>query len=286
MAIACAFIVLYLFVKGIGSVSWDFLTTDPRAGDTSRGIIGGILTPLVGSIILITGGTLIAFPIGVATAIFLSEYRKPAWLAMVVENAMEVLFGVPSVVLGLFGIAVFTNPEFILLSNKVSSSGKATGQSFLVASAIMSLVALPLITRSAQEAMASVSQIQREASYALGKARFSTIRRIVLPAARPGIVTGTILGIGRIAGDTAIIFLILGGSMTMGSGNSWASPSHWLDTAKDGGSTLTSYTYFASPVGEGNAADNAYGAAFVLIVLVLAINAAVAFVGRRARTEG
>ena len=278
-----AFIVIELFVRGIASIDWSFLTTDPAPGTVKEGLQGGILTPVAGTLLLILGGTLLAFPIGIATAIFLAEYREPAWLARVAETSIEVVFGVPSIIFALFGVAIFTNPQLVGLSEEVGSSGKATGRSFLVASAMMAMLALPLIVRSTQEAMNSVSQIQREASYALGKSRFTTIRKIVVPASSAGIATGTILGIGRIAGDTAIVWLLLGGTMEMGSGEDWWRPDRWDETIRSSGSTLTSYTYFASPVSEGNAEGKAFGAAFILILIIIVVNAAVGRFSRRSQ---
>jgi phosphate transport system permease protein len=135
--------------------------------------------------------------------------------------------------------------------------------------------------RGSQAAIAGVSTVQREASYALGKGRLATIRRVVLPAARPGVVTGTILGIGRIAGDTAIVWLLLGGSVLAPPDGGWWEPQNWLDTLRGDGSTLTTYVFYTSPVGEGNADSFAYGGAFVLMVLMLLINFGVSRFARR-----
>src|SRR5262249_53333496 len=199
-----------------------------------------------GSVIVIVIGTLIAFPVGLATAIFLAEYRRPAWLATVAESAIDVIFGVPSIVFALFGVAVFTSSNLIFLSSKVGSSGLASGKSFLVAGIVFSLMALPPIVKASQEALFAVSNLQREASLALGTSKFRTIRRIVLPQARSGIATGTVLGIGRIAGDTAIVWLLLGGAIQM-TRSDWYTPGAWGDTLRETGSTLTSYLYFTSP---------------------------------------
>ena len=159
-------------------------------------------------------GVAIALPLGVGTAIFLAEYRRPAWLAHAVESAVEVIFGVPSIVFALFGLAIFTNSFFGFLSDSVESSGIAFGRSFLVAGIMMSLLALPPITRATEESIRSIPHDLREASYALGKGRLATLTRVILPGARPGIATGVILGAGKIAGDTAIVWLLLGGVIT------------------------------------------------------------------------
>jgi phosphate transport system permease protein len=276
------FIVIDLAVKGLGAVSWEFLTTPASASESiNAGLQGGVRDQIVGTLLLILGGIAIAAPIGIGTAIFLAEYRRPAWLARAAETSLEVIFGVPAVIFALFGVAIFTNPQFIFLSDEVGSSGLAYGKSFFVASTMMAMLALPLVVRSTQEAMRAVSQVQREASYALGKSRFTTIRRIVLPSSRAGIATGVILGIGRIAGDTAIVFLLLGGTLAFGSGAEWFEPGNWGDTLQNTGGSLTSYVYFASPVGEGNSEEKSYGAAFVLVVIMVLINLAVSLIARR-----
>ena len=128
--------VVYLGIKGIGSLSWSFLTTSPNPGDQAS-LGGGILEPLMGTVILAVLGTLIALPLGVAVPVFLAEYRRPAWLARFTELAVEVIFGVPSIVFTIFGVALFTNPKLIFLSSGVASSPKAFGRSFLVAGVVL-----------------------------------------------------------------------------------------------------------------------------------------------------
>jgi phosphate transport system permease protein len=271
----------WLAWEGTGRLSISFLTTDPRAGSELVGVAGGIRGPIVGTLIVTAIGTGIAFPLGIATAVFLAEYGRPVRLARAVETAIDLLFGIPAVVFALFALAVFTAPWLSPLSAEVSSSGQAYGRSFLVAGIMMSLLALPLITRATQESIASVPGDLREASYALGKGKLATIRRVVIPGARSGIVTGAILGAGRVAADTAIAFLVLGGVIALA--DRWYEPSHWSQTLHGSGQTLTSYIYFASPAGEGNNQSAALGAAFVLIVLMLFVNAGIAFASRRGR---
>jgi phosphate transport system permease protein len=265
--------------NGLRSIDLGFLTTDPSPGSLEEGLVGGVRGPLVGTLLVMLIGGGIALPIGVATAIFLTEYRRPAWLANAVESGVEVLFGIPSIVFALFGLAVFSAPWTIPLSSEVESSGRAYGKSFLVCGIMLSLIALPPIVRSTQEAIKAVPQDLREASFALGKSRLATVRRVLLPGARPGIATGLIIGLGRIAGDTAIIWLLLGGVISFSEGW-WHHPEGVL---RGTGSTLTSYISYASPVGEGNSAEKAYGAALVLMALMLVLNAVV---GRTARRGG
>ena len=269
----------WLVWNGAGRLSLSFLTTDPIPGSLQQGVVGGIRGPLVGTLLVTAIGLAIAFPLGVGTAVFLTEFRRPASLARAADAAIDLLFGVPAVVFALLALAVFTTPWLSPLSSTVATSGQAYGRSFLVAGIVMSLLALPPITRATQEAIEAVPHDLREASYALGKGHVATIRRVVLPGARPGMATGAILGAGRIAADTAIAFMVLGAVITFADG--WYAPSHWSQTVRDGGATLTSYVYYMSPAGEGNERSAALGAALVLILLMLLVNAGIAFASRR-----
>ena len=165
---------------------------------------------------------------------------------------------------------LFTQPVFSGLS--VSSQGvSAYGRSFIIAGIIMSLIALPLMVGSTREALLAIPNHIREASYALGKNKWTTIRHVLLPSIRPGIATGAALGMGRIVGDTAIVIVLLGGTLRNQPGNGvWP-----FDFLQGTGSTLTSYVYNNSPVGEGNAPQKAYAAAFVLLLIVIGLNFAV-----------
>jgi phosphate transport system permease protein len=150
------------------------------------------------------------------------------------------------------------------------SEDSAFGRSFMIAGVVMSLIALPLVVGATREALLQVPNHVREASLALGKTKASTIRAVLLPAIRPGIATGTALGMGRIIGDTAIVVLLLGNTLTT-QPNETGVPI--LGLLQGTGSTLTSYVYNNSPVGEGNAPQKAYAAAFVLLIIVVALNA-------------
>ena len=144
----------------------------------------------------------------------------------------------------------------------------------------MSLIALPLMVGATREALQAIPSHVREASYALGKTKAATIRRVLLPAARPGMGTGAALGMGRLAGDTAIVVILLGASLQLqGAGGGPV-----ISTLRGTGSTLTSYVYNNSPAGEGNAANKAYAAAFVLLIIVIGLNFAVDHIARRGRT--
>ena len=186
-------LVLYFLIsKGWSAISWDFLTQMPSNGMTE----GGILSPIVGTLYLVFCTTIIALPLGVMSAVYLSEYARPGRFTRLVRLAIVNLAGVPSIVYGLFGYGVFV----LLLS---------LGECILAGSLTLALLILPVIIVTAEEALVAVPQTFREASLALGATKWQTTRRVVLPNALPGIITGAILGIGRAAGETApILFTV------------------------------------------------------------------------------
>ncbi len=156
---------------------------------------------------------------------------------------------------------------------------RAYGKSFLVAGIGMAAMILPFVIKSVEEALKVVPQTYIDGSLAMGASKWRTISKIVLPAARPGVTTGIILGMGRIIGDTAIVWLTLGGTLRMTGIQPWYSPDNWLSTLQNTGCTLTSYIYFTSPAGEGNNYTVAFGAACVLIIIIIAMNALTAMIG-------
>ncbi|MFI5005093.1 MAG: PstA family ABC transporter permease [Solirubrobacterales bacterium] len=261
-------IVLYMFLKGVSYLNLSLFLQSPAAS-IHENQTGGFLDPLIGTFIVTAIGLAIAAPTGVALATWLSEYGRPSWLARAVESAIEMIAGVPSVVLAIFGLLIFSQGFLAFLSQGASEG--ALGQSFFVAGIIMAILALPLIFGSTREALAQLPGRLREASYALGKTRATTIRRVLLPSIRPGIASGVVLGMGRIIGDTAIILILLGVTLK----NEGVGHAPVLGALRGTGSTLTSYVYEYSPVGEGNAPHKAYAAAFVLLMIVLALNASV-----------
>jgi phosphate transport system permease protein len=273
-----ASIVLYMLVRGLQYVNLGAITQHPVVLSTteSTGTAGGYLDPILGTLILTTLGTVIALPIGVATAVWLSEYGRPSWLARMVESGVEIVAGTPTVVLAIFGLLIFSKSIFGFLSF-TAEGGAVFGRSFWIAGIMMSVIALPLIVGSTREALQSIPAHVREASYALGKDKISTIRRVLLPASRKGIATGTTLGMGRIAGDTAIVILLLGGTLTLESQGS----TPILGTLRGTGSTLTSYVYANSPAGEGNSPEKAYAAAFILLMIVIGMNFVVDLFSRK-----
>jgi phosphate transport system permease protein len=271
-------IVIYMLVRGLQYVNLSAIGEHPVVQSTTAitGTSGGYLDPIEGTLILTTIGILIALPIGVATAVWLSEYGRPSWLARLVESGVEIVAGTPTIVLAIFGLLIFSKSFFGFLSF-TAEGGAVFGRSFFIAGIMMSLIALPLVVGATREALQSIPAHVREASYALGKDKISTIRRVLLPASRKGIATGTTLGMGRIAGDTAIVVILLGASLTLEKQGS----TPVVGTLKGTGSTLTSYVYNNSPAGEGNAPQKAYAAAFVLLMIVIAMNFVIDLISRK-----
>ncbi|MCS3924085.1 phosphate ABC transporter permease PstA [Methanosalsum natronophilum] len=187
--VASVLIILYFIISnGYTALSWEFLTSMPR----SRMTEGGIFPAIVGTVLLIVFSMLASLPMGVLAAIYLNEYSKPGRFKWAIEMAINNLAGTPSVVFGLFGLALFVRYF-------------GFGSSVIAASLTLGILVLPVIVRASQEALLSVPMEYRHASLALGVSRWETVRKIVLPTALPGIVTGSILSIGRVAGETAPI---------------------------------------------------------------------------------
>jgi phosphate transport system permease protein len=280
LCVIAAAIVLYMLYKGIQTLRPALLVERPADG-AGQAHAGGFLDPLIGTLLLTTMGTAIALPLGVATALWIVEYGRPKGLARAVETGIEMVAGTPTIVLAIFGLAVFSQGFFGFLSFKAEGNA-VFGRSFLIAAMMMSFIALPLVFGSTREALLAVPNHVREASYALGKTKWATIRRVLLPSVRPGIATGTVLGMGRIAGDTAIVVILLGATLRLDAVGS----APLVSTLRGTGSTLTSYVYNNSPAGEGNAYDKAYAAAFVLLLVVIGLNLAVDLIGRGRRGGG
>jgi phosphate transport system permease protein len=181
-------IIYFIFAKGTQAISWEFLTQPPRNAMTE----GGVAPVIVGTFYLTLGAMVFAVPLGLACAIYLCEYSPKSVVVNIIRISINNLAGVPSVVFGLFGLAVFVN--FFKF-----------GVSILSGSLTLGILALPLIISASQEALVAVPHSIREASLSLGASKWETIKRIVLPTALPGILTGVILSVGRVAGETAPI---------------------------------------------------------------------------------
>ncbi|HAJ57304.1 MAG TPA: phosphate ABC transporter permease PtsA [Candidatus Omnitrophica bacterium] len=238
-------IVVIIIQKGLPGISWQFLSDIPRQGMRA----GGIFPAIVGTVYLVTGAIVFALPIGLLAAIYLSEYSKDNFLTRLIKLAIVNLAGVPSVVYGLFGLALFV--VFFKL-----------GASILAGSLTLGIMILPIIITSSREALESVPYTFREVSLSLGASKWQTIRHIVLPNAIPGVLTGTILGLGRAAGETApILFTVAAFYLPF-------LPKSVFDQAM----ALPYHLYVISTQVPNVDEKIRYGTAFVLLALVLFMN--------------
>ena len=272
LCVVAGALVLYMLFKGLSELRPGLLFERANL-DVDQTKAGGLLDPLLGSLLVTAIGTAVALPLGVAIALWLTEYGRPRGLARAVESGVEVIAGTPSIVLAVFGLIVFSEAFLSVLSFQPEGADTAFGRSFAIAGTMMSLVALPLVVGATREGLNAVPAHVREASYALGKTKAATIRRVLLPSVRGNVAAGTALGMGRIVGDTAIIVILLGATLRFQPLEDVFGP---VGAARGTGSTLTSYVYNNSPAGEGGAFEKAYAAAFVLLVLVVLLNLVVA----------
>jgi phosphate transport system permease protein len=273
LCVIAAAIVLYLGYRGIQYVRPNLIFTRPLVSTHQAGS-GGFLDPLLGTLLLTLIGIVLALPLALASAVWLAEYGRPSWLARVVESSIEVVAGTPDIVIAIFGLALFQLSLLAPLSF-TSEGGGVFGRSFIAAGAMMSLLALPAVFTATRDGLQAVPGHMREAAFALGKTRITTIRRVLIPSVRSNIATGVTLGISRIIGSTAIVLILLGGLRIETQG---AVPA--INVLRGTGSALTSYIYENSPAGEGGAPQKAYAAAFILLVFVLVLNLIVDRIGR------
>lgn len=248
MVVSILFVILgFIILKGIRVINWEFLTTMPKDGMTG----GGIYPAIIGTLCLIAGSMTFAFPVGVLSAIYMNEYLLESRLKRFIRSMTNNLAGIPSIVFGLFGMALFVNTLKF-------------GDSILAGSLTLGLMALPVIIRTTEEALKSVDDTLRIGSYALGASRLQTIRRVVLPVAFPNILTGLILSVGRVSGETApILFTVAVYFLPK-------LPSGIFDQVM----ALPYHLYVLTTSGT-NVAESrpmAYGTAFVLIMIVLILN--------------
>jgi phosphate transport system permease protein len=274
LCVIAAAIVLYMGYRGIQYLRPGLLFSRPQVSSSQSGS-GGFLDPLLGTLLLTVIGIVLALPLAVASAVWIAEYGRPSWLARVVESSIEIVAGTPDIVIALFGLAVFQLGVFSPLSFTAESGG-VYGRSFLAAGAMMSLLAIPPAFAATRDGLQAVPAHMREAAFALGKTRITTIRRVLLPSVRSNIATGMTLGISRIIGDTAIVLLLLGDTLRIEAQGS----APGLNVLRGTGSALTSFVYDNSPAGEGAAPQKAYAAAFVLLLFVLALNLIVDKIGK------
>jgi ABC-type phosphate transport system permease subunit len=176
--------------------------------------------------------------------------------------------------------------EYVVDPSKITEgSVRSYGRSFLVCGITMAIMVLPFVIKSMEEALKSVPVSYIDAALALGATKWRTIYKVVLRSAIDGLVTGVILGMGRIIGDTAIVWLTLGGSIRMTGNQPWFAPENWLSTLQNSGSTLTSYIYYTSPAGEGNQYDVAFGASLALIMIIVILNIAASAIGKAGKKK-
>ena len=250
----------FIFVRGYRAINWTFLTKPPMEAMTQ----GGIFPAIIGTFYLTIGAMVIAFPLGVASAIYLNEYAREGNLVRVIRLGINNLAGVPSVVFGLFGLALFV--VFF-----------GFGSSILSGSLTLAFLILPVIIGASEEALKAVPQTYREASLALGGTKWQTIYRVVFPAALPGILTGSILGIGRAAGETAPIMFTAAAFYTA------KLPASVFDEVM----ALPYHIYVLATAGTHieETRHLQYGTALVLIALVLGINLVAIIIRTRMRRK-
>jgi phosphate transport system permease protein len=245
----------FIIYNGIGVISWEFLTTAPTGGMTE----GGIFPAIVGTLCLILGSIVLAFPVGVMSGIYINEYAGNGWIVKFIRVMTNNLSGIPSIVFGLFGMALFVNTF-------------GFGDSIIAGSCTLGLLILPLIIRTTEEALKAIPNSYRTGSLALGASKIQTIVWVTLPMAFPNIITGLILAIGRVSGETApILFTVAAYFLPK-------LPQSIFDQVM----ALPYHLYVIATSGTDIEASRpiAYGTALVLILIVLLVNLLAAILRR------
>jgi len=246
----------FIIYNGIGAISWDFLTKAPSNGMTE----GGIFPAIVGTLCLIVGSSIVAFPIGILSAIYTSEYAGNGYIVRFIRIMTNNLSGIPSIIFGLFGMALFVNTL-------------GFGDSIIAGSLTLGLLTLPLVIRTTEEALKAIPDIYRSGSLALGATKLQTVSRITLPMAFPNIITGLILSIGRVSGETApILFTVAAYFLPK-------LPTSIFDQVM----ALPYHLYVIATSGTDLEATRpmAYGTALVLIIIVLLMNILASFIRKK-----
>jgi len=246
----------FIAIRGIGVISWEFLTTAPKEGMTK----GGIFPAIVGTGCLVIGSMIFAFPIGILSGIYIHEYLTENWLKKFLRMMTNNLAGVPSIVFGLFGMALFVN--YLKF-----------GDSILAGSLTLGILALPVVIRLTEEALKAVPDGLRLGSYALGASKIQTIQKVVLPVAFPNILTGLILSIGRVSGETAPILFTVAAYFLP----------RLPENISDQVMALPYHLYVLATSGTNmeETRPMAYGTALVLISIVLIINLSASLIRRQ-----
>lgn len=237
----------YVLARGVSEVNWTFLSTVTSVLKGTTGIAGNILN----TIYMVALTLLIAAPIGIGSAIYLNEYAKAGKIVKIIQFTTETLSGIPSIIFGLFGMVFF-------------GTTLGFGYSILTGSLTLTIMVLPLITRNTQEALKTVPDSYRSGALGMGATKWYMIRTILLPSALPGIVTGVILAIGRIVGESAALLFTAGSGFLLPR-----TAEGFLTKIMEPGGTLTIQLYLSMTKGQ---YDVAFGIATVLLVIVLAIN--------------
>ncbi len=240
-------ILAFIVYRGASYITWDFITKMPEEGMTK----GGIFPAIVGTLSLVAGSMIVAFPLGVCSGIYINEYAPENGFKRFIKLMTNNLAGVPSIVFGLFGMSLFVNTLKF-------------GDSIIAGSLTLGLLALPVIIRVTEEALKSIDKTYREASYALGATKLQTIVKVVLPMSMPNILTGLILSIGRVSGETApILFTVAAYFLPK-------LPTSIFDQVM----ALPYHLYVLSTSGTNmeESRGMAYGTALVLIIIVLILN--------------
>lgn len=248
MVVIILFAILYFItIRGVQAISWDFLTKSPEEGMVK----GGIFPAIIGTLYLIVGSLIFAFPIGVFSGIYMNEYLKDGKLKSFIQLMTNNLAGVPSIVFGLFGMALFVNRLHF-------------GDSILAGSLTLGLLVLPIIIRTTEESLKSIDDSYRLASYAMGATKLYTIKKVILPLAFPNVITGIILSIGRVSGETAAILFTVAAYFLP------KLPHSIFDQVM----ALPYHLYVLTTSGTNIEASRpvAYGTAFVLVFIVLVTN--------------
>ena len=241
-------IIAYVFIKGIGVVDWSFLSSVTSVLNGTVGIAGNIVNTIIAVVLTL----LISAPVGICGAIYLNEYAKPGKIVSAIEFATETLSGIPSIIFGMFGMVFFVE-------------GLHMGYSLLAGSLTLSLMVLPLITRNTQEALKTVPDSYRQGAIGLGSTKLYMIVKILIPSAMQGIVTGVILAVGRVVGESAVLLFTAGSAKLLPN-----DIKQLLLKPFQSGGTRTVQMYL-SATSEGDF-DTAFGIAVVLLIIVLCIN--------------
>jgi phosphate transport system permease protein len=239
--VVLVFIIVFVLEKGLPVVSLDFLFSN----SLDMGRAGGIFPTLIGTILLPLLAIMVAAPLGISTAVYLTEYSLETRATKVIRFGTDCLAGIPSIIFGLFGFIFF-----------VTTLGM--GWSILSGGLTLAFMILPTIIRTSEEAIKAVPKSYRQVSFSLGATRWQNVKKVILPNALPGIVTGIMLGIGRSIGETAAVIFTAGSSLRL--------PSSIFD------STRTMAVHFYILAREGISSENAYGTAATLIIAVLLVN--------------